>query len=129
MSKRRNTGDNKGRMGRNMRTCERRKIKGTCGASRPPFTTQPHETDRSGRVSVAVLMLGRWWVPISTTISLNLVRVLRGIPQSLQSNAATISQSGHDRCLRNPFQFIFHSIILRYIVYITEDTVTTPSPT
>jgi hypothetical protein len=41
-----------------------------------------------------------------------------GFPQSLQTNARIVPQSGHKRFLPNPFQFISHSTIWRHFVSI-----------
>jgi hypothetical protein len=42
--------------------------------------------------------------------------ILRGFPRSLQATADLLFPLCHDRFLPNPFQFMSHSTIRRYIV-------------
>jgi hypothetical protein len=48
----------------------------------------------------------------------------RGLPQSLQANARTLSRLGHDQFLPNPFRFIIHLSSYHSVLYnVASDSV------
>jgi hypothetical protein len=58
--------------------------------------------------SSGTFVFGRCWFRISAGTPAILTEVVPGIPQSLQANACTVSQSGHRHFLQSRFQFNIH---------------------
>jgi hypothetical protein len=64
-----------------------------------------------------MFLIGRSRVWISVETPNILTEVLRGFPQSLKANAGIVPQTGHDRFLPDPSQFIIHLSCYQLTLY------------